>query len=65
MTATSAIPEGFVDHGVAVPLAESRSACDAKGRNVVIACGMDLGKRGWILVTDVDSGQTRQVWFPP
>jgi hypothetical protein len=58
---------GFVDHGVAVPAAESRgvlAALDATGKPVVVACSMDTGKRGWILVTDLDSGKSEQVWLP-
>ncbi|MBM4082555.1 MAG: hypothetical protein FJ278_22815, partial [Planctomycetes bacterium] len=60
----AAVPQGlaedkrFVDHGVAVPLAESRgviTARDRNGRNLVIACSLDVSPRGWILVTDIDS----------
>jgi len=61
-------PSGFIDHGAAVPLASRRgvvAARDANGRNLAIACSMDFGgQRGWVLVTDIDSGKTEQVWFP-
>jgi hypothetical protein len=68
MTADSPDRSGFIDHGVAVPLASRRgvvAARDANARNLAIACSMDFsGPRGWILVTDIDSGKTEQVWFP-
>ena len=57
----------LVDHGVGVPLAERRGvvvAQDANGRNLVIACSLDLSPRGWILVTDVDSGESEQIYCP-
>ncbi|MBI3945385.1 MAG: hypothetical protein HY321_05665 [Armatimonadetes bacterium] len=57
----------FVDHGVGAPVAESRgvvAATDAAGRGLVVACSLDMGARGWILVTDVARKETRQYWFP-
>ena len=57
----------LTDHGVAVPLAERRGVVttqDAQGHHLVIACSLDLSPRGWILVTDVDSGQTTQIHCP-
>lgn len=57
----------LIDHGVAVPLAECRgvvTAQDSNGRNLVIACSLDLSPRGWILVTDIDSGKTEQIHCP-
>ena len=68
MAAEPSVQNGFIDHGVAVPLASRRgvvAAHDANGRNLAIACSMDFaGQRGWVLVTDIDTGKTEQVWFP-
>lgn len=55
------------DHGVAVPLAERRGVVGvhtAEGENLVIACSTDLSPRGWILVTDIDTGESEQIWAP-
>ncbi len=55
------------DHGVGTPLAERRGVVgvrDDNGRNLVIACSTDLSPRGWILVTDIDSGETEQIYAP-
>jgi outer membrane protein assembly factor BamB len=38
---------------------------NARGENLVIACSMDTSPQGWILVTNIDTGQSRQVWVPP
>jgi len=57
----------FTDHGVGAAVAESRgviTAQDAKGRAIVLALSMDYSPRGWILVTDVDSGETEQYYYP-
>ena len=57
----------LIDHGVAVPLAECRGVVTTQtedGRCLAIACSLDLSPRGWILVTDIDSGQTQQVSCP-
>ncbi len=57
----------LIDHGVAVPLAERRGVVvtqDANGNNLVIACSLDLSPRGWILVTDIDTGETQQIYCP-
>ena len=57
----------FKDHGAPVPLAEKRGAVamrDKNGRNIVIACSLDQGTKRWVLVTDIDSGKSRQVWEP-
>lgn len=64
--ATLAQP-GFVDHGVAVPLAERRGVVathTADGKNIAIACSLDLSPRPWLLVTDLDSGESEQVYMP-
>ncbi len=55
------------DLGIAVDSAECRGivACrTADGRNLVISSSLDLGARGWLLITDIDSGESRQVFFP-
>jgi hypothetical protein len=57
----------FVDHGVPVPLAEKRGVVAMRGqdgRNVVIASSMDQGPLGWVLITDIDSGRSDQLWLP-
>lgn len=59
--------EGFTDHGICAAVAESRgvvSTQTASGRNLVIACALDCAVEGYILVTDVDSGETRQRFYP-
>ena len=58
---------GFTDHGVGTPLAERRGVVatrDANGKYVAVACSTDLSPRRWLLVTDIDSGDTTQVWCP-
>jgi hypothetical protein len=62
----SAAPQ-FKDHGVAAPVAESRGFVvtqDAQGRNLGIACALDMSEKGYLLATDLDSGETEQVLFP-
>lgn len=59
--------ERFTDHGVGAEIAELRgyvATRTADGRNLVIATATDQGETGYILVTDVDSGETRQVFCP-
>lgn len=61
-----ALPD-FIDHGVSVPRAEKRGVVatqDRSGRNLVIASSMDQGPRGWVLITDIDSGKSDQLWIP-
>ncbi len=56
------------DHGVGTPLAERRGVVGVHtddGQNLVIACSTDLSPRGWILVTDIDTGETEQIYGPP
>ncbi len=60
-------PADIKDLGIAVDSAECRGivACRTPdGRNLVISASLDLGTRGWLLVTDIDSGESRQVFFP-
>ncbi|MGC9316588.1 MAG: hypothetical protein ACP5KN_00960 [Armatimonadota bacterium] len=59
--------QDLIDHGVGTPLAERRGVVgvqDANGRNLVIGCSTDLSLRGWILVTDIDTGETEQIYAP-
>jgi len=61
------LDERFTDHGVPVPLAECRGvygAQDDNGHGLVIAGSLDLSPSGWILVTDIDTGQTEQIYTP-
>ena len=58
---------GLTDHGICAAVAESRGVVatqTASGRNLVIGCTMDCSSKGYILVTDVDSGETKQVFYP-
>ena len=57
----------FTDHGVGGRIAELRGLVATRasdGRNLVIATATDEGDTGYVLVTDIDSGQTRQVFCP-
>jgi hypothetical protein len=66
--------ERFTDHGIAVPVAQMRglwATQNAHGNNLVIArstsnVATETGRspRGWMLVTDIDSGVTEQVLAP-
>jgi hypothetical protein len=56
--------DGFVDHGVGANVAESRGVVVTQtedGRSLVIANALDLGAISYLLVTDIDTGQTTQV----
>ena len=57
----------FRDHGVASHAVESRGVAtlrDRTGRDLVISLNNDHGERGWLLMTDIDTGVTEQVHFP-
>lgn len=59
--------ERFTDHGVATRAVESRGVVTLQARdgsNLVISLNNDRGERGWLLVTDIDSGVTEQVYYP-
>lgn len=66
--------ERFTEHGTAVPVAQMRglwAAENAHGNSLVIArstsnVATDTGRspRGWMLITDIDSGITEQVIMP-
>lgn len=58
---------GFADLGIAAPATESRGvvcAQDKNGRQLAVACLLDMSRVGSILVTDIDSGETGQYEFP-
>jgi len=64
---TSRAQDGFTDHGVGASVAESRGVVTtrtADGRNLVITNALDNGPRGYVLVTDIDSRRTTQVFCP-
>lgn len=59
--------ELFTNHGVAAPVGEMRqvAAVTAQdGRRLVIANVTDMGPTGFLLVTDLGTGETRQVFCP-
>lgn len=63
----TAAEETFVDYGVGAKVAECRGVVttrDANGRNLVIAMALDESSLGYIVVTDVDSGETKQYRYP-
>ncbi len=62
----AATDDGFIDHGVATHAVESRGATvvHSGGKNLVICLNNDRSERGWMLVTDIDTGQSEQVHFP-
>ena len=50
--------DGFTDHGVGAPVAESRGfvqAQDAEGDPLLIAMSLDQSPRGWILLIDPET----------
>ena len=58
----------FIDHGIATRAVESRGVAvleDSTGRSLVISLNNDREAQGWLLVTDIDTGETQQVLFPP
>lgn len=66
LNAQDAEPQ-FTDHGVAVPLAEARGVVttqDAAGHSLTICNTLDLCSSGWILVTDIDSGESTRIDTP-
>mgnify|MGYP005835922189 CR=1 FL=1 len=57
----------FVNHGIAASVAELRGAAalqDANGHNIIILVPLDQSARGFLLVVDVDSGETQQCLYP-
>jgi hypothetical protein len=62
-----AAAQDFVDHGAGSRAVESRGVAtvqDTRGRHLVIALSNDRSPRGWLLQTDIDTGETRQIPFP-
>lgn len=65
--ARSLPPDSFVDHGIGAKAAEARGVVTtqtADGHGLVIGVALDCSDKGYIVVTDIDSGETRQVRFP-
>lgn len=59
--------DGFVDHGVGAPVAESRGALaytDAQGRNMVLILSTDQSERGWVLFVDTATEEWSQLYYP-
>ena len=59
--------DGFTDHGVGANVAEGRGVVTTRtsdGRCLVIANALDNGPRGYVVVTDVDSRKTTQIFCP-
>lgn len=57
----------FADYGVAAPVGEMRQVAavsTADGRRLVLANVTDMGPSGFLLVTDLGSGETRQIACP-
>ena len=60
-------PAAFTDYGVGANVAESRGVVTTQtddGRCLVIASALDQGPRGYVLVTDIDTGETKQHFCP-
>ncbi len=59
--------DAFVDHGVGAKVAESRGVVTtqtADGRCLVIANALDTSPISYVLVTDIDTGETKQYFCP-
>lgn len=62
-------PEGFIDHGIAAAISESRGAiatADADGNPIILAMSLDMYKgaaRTSLLVIDSRTGETEQYWY--
>lgn len=60
--------DGFTDYGVGANVAESRGVVTtqtADGRCLVIANALDESPISYVLVTDIDTGETKQYFCPP
>lgn len=60
-------PATFRDLGIGAPVAERRNLIalrDAAGRDVAVATTLDLSPAGYVLLTDLVSGQTTQLEYP-
>jgi hypothetical protein len=59
--------EPFVDYGIGARAAEARGVVTtrtADGRSLVIGVAADQGPKAYLVVTDIDSGVSEQVYFP-
>ncbi len=59
--------DGFTDYGVGAKVAESRGVVTtqtADGRCLIIANTLDQSPISYVLVTDIDSGETKQYFCP-
>ena len=57
----------FRSHGIGAPVGEVRGAAAVKtadGRCLLVVVPLDLSPRGYLLVVDVDRGETTQVAYP-
>lgn len=58
---------GFAELGIAAPATENRGVVctqDRNSRQLAVACLLDMSTVGSLLVTDIDSGETSQYYFP-
>ncbi len=59
--------DGFVDHGVASPVAESRgviTTANAEGTPLLVGFSLDQSARGWMIVINVDTAEVTQRYYP-
>ncbi|MGE5530744.1 MAG: hypothetical protein ACM3VW_01335 [Bacteroidota bacterium] len=57
----------FTDHGIGATVAEARGVVTtqtAEGRSLAIGVALDQSPRGYLVITDIDSGESRQVRCP-
>ena len=69
LVTTTALPAAgdFIDHGIGAKVAELRSlvpAVTADGRTLLIASPCDSGPTGYLLITDMHTGETTQHFCP-
>ena len=67
LIAAPALPAGFTDYGVGAKVAECRGIVavrDGNGKNLVLALALDESPLGYILATDIESGETKQYRYP-
>ena len=68
LVAAGALAQGdFTDYGAAAKVAESRGVVTtqtADGRCLVIANALDQSPISYVLVTDIDTGETKQYFCP-
>ena len=60
--------DGFRNCGVATNVAEARGAVVTRtkaGRSLVLVNGVDAGTRAYMVVVDIDSGETQLIMAPP